>query len=187
MGAAIAESFAAQGAEVHLVLGKGAVKPKNPAIYIHPVVSAREMFEKASALHPSSDVVIFAAAVADYAPKYIAEEKIKKAGDAMTIELVKNVDIAFTLGKEKQPHQIHVGFALETENEEFHAKEKLGKKNFDLIVLNSMRDSGAGFQTDTNKVRIFSEDGSEVSSEVLPKTEIAKLILERIKQLPVKI
>ncbi|PRY85334.1 bifunctional phosphopantothenoylcysteine decarboxylase/phosphopantothenate--cysteine ligase CoaBC [Mongoliibacter ruber] len=187
MGAAIADSFADQGAEVHLVLGKGAVRPQHPGITIHSVVSAQEMYEKVSSLHPSADITVFAAAVADYAPKNIAEEKIKKAGDAMTIELVKNVDIAFSLGKEKKWNQIHVGFALETENEEFHAKEKLEKKNFDLIVLNSMRDSGAGFQSDTNKVRIFSGDGSSINSEVLPKSEIAQLILKCIKQLPVKI
>ncbi|TVP52883.1 MAG: bifunctional phosphopantothenoylcysteine decarboxylase/phosphopantothenate--cysteine ligase CoaBC [Mongoliibacter sp.] len=187
MGAAIADSFAIQGAEVHLVLGKGAIRPENPNIKIHPVVSAQEMHDKAASLHPSVDIVVFAAAVADYAPKQVASEKIKKAGEEMSIELVKNVDIALTLGKEKKHHQIHVGFALETENEEFHAKEKLSKKNFDLIVLNSMRDTGAGFQSETNKVRIFAEDGTAVNSEVLPKKEVAQLILERIKALPVKI
>jgi phosphopantothenoylcysteine decarboxylase/phosphopantothenate--cysteine ligase len=91
------------------------------------------------------------------------------------------------LGKEKKFHQIHVGFALETENEVFHAKQKLNKKNFDLIVLNSMREKGAGFQLDTNKVSLFFEDGSSVQSEVMPKEEIANLILEGIKKLPVKI
>lgn len=187
MGAALADSFASQGAKVHLILGKGAKKPQHASIQIHSVTSAAEMYEAAANLHPQADIAVFAAAVADYAPKHVAEEKIKKAGEAMTIELVKNVDIAYSLGKEKGHHQIHVGFALETENEEFHAKEKLGKKNFDLIVLNSMREEGAGFQKDTNKVRIFSKDGSEVNSEVLPKEKIADLILERIKKLPVKI
>jgi phosphopantothenoylcysteine decarboxylase/phosphopantothenate--cysteine ligase len=133
------------------------------------------------------DICVFAAAVADYAPKHVASEKIKKEGDGMTIELVKNIDIAYTLGKLKSPSQIHVGFALETENEEFHAKTKLQKKNFDLIVLNSMRDAGAGFQLDTNKVRIFTEDGKSLDSEVLPKDQIAQMILKEIKNLPVKI
>ncbi|EPA00603.1 Phosphopantothenoylcysteine decarboxylase [Indibacter alkaliphilus LW1] len=187
MGAAIAEAFASQGAEVHLVLGKGAKKPKDSSIHIHPVVSAQEMYDQAVQIHPSADIAVFAAAVADYAPKHIADEKIKKGGDSMSIELIKNVDIALALGKKKAPHQTHIGFALETENEEFHAKEKLSKKNFDLIVLNSMRDAGAGFQTDTNKVRIFSEDGTEVNSDLLPKEKIAQLILEKLKQLPVKI
>lgn len=185
MGAALADEFASQGAEVHMVLGVGAKRPDNPNIKIYSVRSAQEMYSTAAKLHPSMDICVFAAAVADYAPKQVAEEKIKKEGDVMTIELVKNVDIALSLGKEKAPHQIHVGFALETENEVFHAKTKLQKKNFDLIVLNSMRDSGAGFQVDTNKVNLFFEDGRAKESELLPKREIAKIILEGIKSLPV--
>jgi phosphopantothenoylcysteine decarboxylase/phosphopantothenate--cysteine ligase len=145
------------------------------------------MYKATSNLHKEMDICVFAAAVADYAPKHVASEKIKKEGDGMTIELVKNIDIAYTLGKLKSPSQIHVGFALETENEEFHAKTKLQKKNFDLIVLNSMRDAGAGFQLDTNKVRIFTEDGKSLDSEVLPKDQIAQMILKEIKNLPVKI
>jgi phosphopantothenoylcysteine decarboxylase/phosphopantothenate--cysteine ligase len=187
MGAAIADSFADQGGEVHLILGAGAVKPENPSIKIYPVRSAEEMYKATSNLHKEMDICVFAAAVADYAPKHVASEKIKKEGDGMTIELVKNIDIAYTLGKLKSPSQIHVGFALETENEEFHAKTKLQKKNFDLIVLNSMRDAGAGFQLDTNKVRIFTEDGKSLDSEVLPKDQIAQMILKEIKNLPVKI
>ncbi|RZS98739.1 bifunctional phosphopantothenoylcysteine decarboxylase/phosphopantothenate--cysteine ligase CoaBC [Cecembia calidifontis] len=187
MGAAIADAFANSGAEVHLVLGVGAKKPKNPHIKIYPVRSANEMYEAASKLHGKMDICVFAAAVADYAPKNIASEKIKKEGDGMTIELVKNVDIAYTLGKAKQAHQIHVGFALETENEVFHAKQKLEKKNFDMIVLNSMRQEGAGFQLDTNKVSLFFEDGTSIDSEVLPKEQIAKMILEGVKKIPVKI
>ena len=145
------------------------------------------MFQAANSIHKAMDICVFAAAVADYAPKDIALEKIKKEGEGMTIELVKNVDIAHCLGKAKQPHQIHVGFALETENEIFHAKQKLEKKNFDLIVLNSMRQEGAGFQVDTNKVNLFFEDGSSLESTVLPKEQIAQLILEGVKKVPVKI
>lgn len=187
MGAAIADAFANSGAEVHLVLGIGAIKPKIPNIKIYPVRSASEMFEEAYKLHEKMDICVFAAAVADYAPKNIAGEKIKKEGEGMTIELVKNVDIAYKLGKTKQAHQMHVGFALETENEVFNAKQKLEKKNFDMIVLNSMRQEGAGFQLDTNKVSIFFEDGKALETEVLPKEEIAQLILEGIKKIPVKI
>lgn len=187
MGAAIADAFASRGAEVHLILGVGAKKPKHSSIKTYPVKSASEMYQAASNIHSQMDICVFAAAVADYAPKEIAAEKIKKEGEGMTIELVKNVDIAFTLGKAKKFDQIHVGFALETENEVFHAKQKLEKKNFDLIVLNSMREKGAGFQLDTNKVSMFFEDGSSLQSEVLPKEEIANLILEGIKKLPVKI
>ncbi|MFD2033228.1 bifunctional phosphopantothenoylcysteine decarboxylase/phosphopantothenate--cysteine ligase CoaBC [Belliella marina] len=187
MGAALAEAFANQGAEVHVVLGHGAIKPQHGNVHIVPVKSASEMYEASSKLHQNMDICIFAAAVADYAPKDIAKEKIKKAGEGMTIELVKNVDIAASLGLKKKHGQIHVGFALETENEAFYAKEKLRKKNFDLIVLNSMKEAGAGFQLDTNKVTLFSKDGSEHTSEVVPKTEIAELILKEIKNLPLEI
>jgi len=187
MGAAIADAFAHSGSEVHLILGTGAKNPKNPNIKIYPVRSAKEMYEVASELHGKMDICVFAAAVADYAPKNTASEKIKKEGEGMTIELVKNVDIAYKLGKSKQPHQMHVGFALETENEVFHALQKLEKKNFDMIVLNSMRQVGAGFQLDTNKVSLFFEDGRSLESEVLPKEQIAKMILEGIKKIPVKI
>lgn len=187
MGAAIADAFAAQGAEVYLLLGVGAKKPSHQSIKIYPVRSANDMYQKAASLHPTMDICVFAAAVADYAPKDISQEKIKKEGNEMTIELVKNIDIAYTLGQEKRPHQIHIGFALETENEEIYAKAKLQKKKFDIVVLNSMRDIGAGFQFDTNKVRLFFEDGEAITSEVLPKEQIATLILENIKKLPVKI
>ncbi|WP_291785264.1 bifunctional phosphopantothenoylcysteine decarboxylase/phosphopantothenate--cysteine ligase CoaBC [Cecembia sp.] len=187
MGAAIADSFARRGAEVHLVLGSGAIKPENKKIKIYPVKSAQEMYQESARVHRAMDICVFAAAVADYAPKNVATEKIKKEGEGMAIDLVKNVDIALTLGKAKMPHQIHVGFALETENEAFHAKNKLEKKNFDLIILNSMRQKGAGFQLDTNKVSLFFEDGHIEESEILPKQQIAEMILQGIKKIPVKI
>lgn len=181
MGAALAEAFANQGAVVHLVLGPGAVRPLHANIHTHQVTSASKMYDASLHLYDKMDICVFAAAVADYAPKEISKEKIKKAGEVMSIELVKNVDIAAELGRKKEAHQIHIGFALETENEVLNAKEKLKKKNFDLIVLNSMKEAGAGFQLDTNKVTLFSNNGSEQSSEVLPKALIADLILERIK------
>jgi phosphopantothenoylcysteine decarboxylase/phosphopantothenate--cysteine ligase len=187
MGAAIADAFASRGADVHMVLGVGAKKPKSAGIKIYPVRSANEMYAVSASIHSQMDICVFAAAVADYAPKEVASEKIKKDGEGMTIEFVKNVDIAFTLGKAKHPHQIHIGFALETENEAFYAKKKLEKKKFDMIVLNSMRQEGAGFQLDTNKVSLFFEDGYAEESEVLPKEQIAALILEGVKKIPVKI
>lgn len=187
MGAAIADAFAKAGAEVNVVLGEGAIRPQNPNIKITSVRSANEMFEEASKLHKEMNICVFAAAVADYAPKQMATEKIKKEGSEMIIELVKNVDIAYTLGKEKKYNQVHIGFALETENEEFNAKQKLKKKNFDMIVLNSMRQEGAGFRLDTNKVTLYFEDGTFEESKVLPKEQIAEMILSGLNRIPVKI
>lgn len=187
MGAALADAFAEAGAIVHLVLGEGAIQPSHPSIKIYPVKSATQMYEVSKSIHPSVDISVFAAAVADYAPKHVASEKIKKDGNDMLIELTQNVDIAMSLGKDKRANQIHVGFALETENEEFNAKAKLAKKNFDLIVLNSMREEGAGFQTDTNNVKIFTEDGQTIETGKLLKKEVAKIILNTIKRFPVKI
>ncbi|MCH7408885.1 bifunctional phosphopantothenoylcysteine decarboxylase/phosphopantothenate--cysteine ligase CoaBC [Belliella sp. DSM 111904] len=184
MGAALADAFANAGAEVHVVLGKGAARPVNQKIQISQITSAQQMYEACLHIHSQVDIAIFAAAVADYAPKTIASEKIKKSGDVMTIEMVKNVDIAKELGGLKKQHQIHVGFALETENEHANAKDKLKKKNFDLIVLNSMRETGAGFQVDTNKVTIYNQFDQSVTSELLPKPEIASLILQAIQDLP---
>jgi phosphopantothenoylcysteine decarboxylase/phosphopantothenate--cysteine ligase len=187
MGAAIADVFADNGAQIHLILGPGAKIPQNKNIKIYPVRSASEMYEKAAALHSNMDICIFAAAVADYAPKEIQSQKIKKSTHTLTLDLVKNVDIALTLGKEKNMNQIHVGFALETENENAYAKAKLESKNFDVVVLNSTRDAGAGFQVDTNKVKLFFKDGRQIESDVKPKKEIAAMLLEAILSLPVVI
>jgi phosphopantothenoylcysteine decarboxylase / phosphopantothenate---cysteine ligase len=187
MGAAIAEAFAAKGATVHVILGQGAQKPVHPRIHIHPVRSAQQMYEAALVLHETSDICVFAAAVADYAPQEVASEKIKKSDDTMQLTLIKNVDIAFSLGLKKAQHQIHIGFALETTQEEFHAKAKLIKKNFDLIVLNSMKDEGAGFQHDTNKVSIYFKDGRSLNTSTIHKKEVAELLINCIKELPIKI
>jgi phosphopantothenoylcysteine decarboxylase/phosphopantothenate--cysteine ligase len=184
MGAAIAEAFAQKGAIVHVILGPSAVKPIHPNIQIIPVRSAADMYAASAKIHSAMDICVFTAAVADYAPKEIQSEKIKKSGDMMTLELVKNVDIAYSLGKQKRLNQIHVGFALETEKEEEHAKAKLEKKNFDLVVMNSARQTGAGFQVDTNKVSIYFKDGKTLHSEVKPKKEIALMLLDAINSLP---
>lgn len=179
MGLEIAKAFKNSGAEVTLVSG-----PVNLDLNVFSVVrvnSAQEMLEACSQLHQDQDICVFAAAVADYGPSEVASEKIKKNENELVIRLRKNPDIAFEMGKQKRQGQIHVGFALETENEEFYAQEKLREKNFDLIVLNSVKDEGAGFKHDTNKVTLFHQDGRKVSSELLPKSEVARLILQEIK------
>lgn len=185
MGLAIAKAFKAKGAEVYLISGPIAIPISAQDFHLTKVKSAQDMFDAAKLLHPQMDLCVFAAAVADYAPAQIAQEKIKKNELEMSVLLKKNVDIASELGKVKRAGQIHVGFALETENEELHAKSKLDKKNFDLIVLNSAKEDGAGFQHDTNRVKIFHRDGKKTDSGLLPKTKVAELILEEIKKVPV--
>lgn len=185
MGMAIANAFKSRGAEVFLISGPISIPIDSSSFHLTKVKSASEMFEASEKLHSAMDICVFAAAVADYGPAEIAQEKIKKSESEMSIILKKNVDIAFELGKRKKLGQIHVGFALETEKEEQHAKAKLDKKNFDLIVLNSANEKGAGFQNDTNRVRIFHLTGGFADSGLLPKSEVADLILEEIKKVPV--
>ncbi|WP_297336837.1 bifunctional phosphopantothenoylcysteine decarboxylase/phosphopantothenate--cysteine ligase CoaBC [Algoriphagus sp.] len=182
MGYALAEAFLARGAEVFVVSGPISIQVSKEKFHWHDVFSAQSMYEAAAALHSQVDIVVFAAAVADYAPVTIASEKIKKEDSEMSIALKKTTDIALALGQSKKPGQIHVGFALETENEEEHAKGKLKKKNFDIVVLNSMKESGAGFRLDTNRVHLFHQDGKKVSSAVERKESIASLILDEIKK-----
>ncbi|OOG78427.1 bifunctional phosphopantothenoylcysteine decarboxylase/phosphopantothenate--cysteine ligase CoaBC [Algoriphagus sp. A40] len=185
MGLAIAKSFKERGAEVFLVSGPVSVSINPGDFHFFMVRSADEMYEASKKLHSQMDICVFAAAVADYSPVEIAPEKIKKNDSEMSILLKKNVDIALELGKSKKPGQLHVGFALETESEEIHAKAKLDKKSFDLIVLNSAREEGAGFQHDTNRVKIFDRDGMKIDSGLIPKSEVADLILDEIKKAPV--
>lgn len=185
MGLSIARSFANRGAEVHVVSGPVSLEFSKDQLSVTRVHSAKEMFDACQALHPQMDICVFAAAVADYAPAQVASEKIKKDDSSLSLDLVKNVDIAMELGKLKGARQLHIGFALETENEEENAKAKLHKKNFDMIVLNSAKEEGAGFRHDTNKVRIFHKDGREFKSVLLPKEQIAKQILDQIKTIPV--
>jgi phosphopantothenoylcysteine decarboxylase / phosphopantothenate---cysteine ligase len=185
MGFAIAKALQQRGAEVFAVSGPIAINLDQEGFTVFKVTSAQEMFEASKSLHEQMDICVFTAAVADYAPAHVAPEKIKKQPKDLALPLVKNVDIAFELGKLKKLSQIHVGFALETEREEFYAKAKLEKKNFDLIVLNSAKEEGSGFRHDTNRVKIFHRDGKEFQSELLPKQEIAELILEEVKKVPV--
>ncbi len=182
MGYALAKAFEAQGAAVTLVAGPVSLKLDESRFEVHRVTTAAEMFEAAKSLHAQMDVVVFAAAVADFRPENAAVQKIKKAGEELTLRLVPNVDLAFELGKTKSTKQIHVGFALETEQEEANAKSKLERKNFDLVVLNSATEDGVGFKHDTNQVRIFHKGGNEVQSALLSKDVIAELILEEVKK-----
>ncbi|MEP0712273.1 bifunctional phosphopantothenoylcysteine decarboxylase/phosphopantothenate--cysteine ligase CoaBC [Algoriphagus sp.] len=185
MGLALAHAFLQNGAEVYVISGPISLPVDKDSFRWQDVKSAREMYEAAGALHAQMDICVFAAAVADYAPAEIAPEKIKKNSASLSIELVKNVDIAAKLGAQKKQNQIHIGFALETENEVENAEQKLSKKNFDMIVLNSMKNAGAGFQVDTNKVHILHASGVAVESDVAPKNQIAKLIIDQIKNIPV--
>lgn len=185
MGYALAKAFQARGAEVYVISGPISLNVDKSEFHWTDVKSAKEMYHAAHKLHGLMDICVFAAAVADYAPAEVAPEKIKKSEADLSLKMVKNVDIAFELGKLKHPGQLHVGFALETQNESENAKAKLDKKNFDLIVLNSMRETGAGFKVDTNKVHIYQSSGHSVSSEVDTKAKIAELILDQIKLVPI--
>ncbi|WP_185816841.1 bifunctional phosphopantothenoylcysteine decarboxylase/phosphopantothenate--cysteine ligase CoaBC [Hymenobacter metallilatus] len=181
MGYALAETFAARGAEVTLISGPTNLPdPASPAIRTVRVQTAQEMYQAAVAVAPAADVWVFAAAVADYRPAQVAEQKIKKAGDTLTLELVKNVDIAAELGKSKRPEQFSVGFALETENEQAHALDKLRRKNFDMVVLNSLRDAGAGFRHDTNKITLLEADGRIATFDLKAKAEVARDIVQAV-------
>ncbi len=183
MGIAIAEEFAAQGNEVMLVKGATPLHAVHPSIKQVKVQTAAEMFEACAQYFSRADVIVFAAAVADYTPKFPSAVKIKKKEEEFSIELVKTKDIAAELGKQKRENQIVVGFALETNNEEANAKEKLEKKNFDFIVLNSMRDEGAGFQTDTNKITIIDRQGNVTKFDLKEKTAVAKDVVGYVSKI----
>lgn len=180
MGYAIAERLASLGARVHLVSGPTSIETKVPGITITRVMSAKEMFKACTKAFPGSDITVLAAAVADFTPKKTAGEKIKKDGKNLTLELVGTQDIALELGKKKKKKQILVGFALETENERKNARKKLASKNFDMIVLNSLKDKGAGFGHDTNKITIIKKNNKSKVFELKSKTEVANDIVNEI-------
>ncbi|GET45693.1 bifunctional phosphopantothenoylcysteine decarboxylase/phosphopantothenate--cysteine ligase CoaBC [Capnocytophaga felis] len=181
MGIAIANEAVKQGAEVHLILGPSSETNIDRNIHLHRVVSASDMYEATVNQFETSDIAILSAAVADYTPKTKAPEKIKKKETSLTLELVSTIDILASLGKQKK-QQLLIGFALETENESENAKTKLNKKNLDGIVLNSLKDKGAGFGTDTNKITFITQN-SEVSFPLKNKTEVAKDILNEVLKL----
>ena len=180
MGFSIAEEFARQGAIVNLVTGPTQQHINHPHVNVIPVTSAEQMYTSCASLFPSTDIAVLAAAVADYRPVEVAAQKIKKNDANLTIELTKTHDIAASLGKLKHNGQVMVGFALETENEQANAQTKLEKKNFDLILLNSLNDKGAGFGHDTNKITILDREQRVKSFELKNKKEVAKDIVKAI-------
>lgn len=180
MGIAIAEELAQRGAKVKLVLGPSKLKTQHSNIEEIRVQTAQQMYEAAITHFEKSDMAILAAAVADYRPKVVATQKIKKKTANLTLELEKTIDIAAALGQKKRSNQRIVGFALETNNALENAKAKLIKKNFDFIVLNSLQDKGAGFAHDTNKITIVHKDNKVEKFELKPKTEVAKDIINTI-------
>jgi phosphopantothenoylcysteine decarboxylase/phosphopantothenate--cysteine ligase len=183
MGIAIADALAAAGATVKLVLGPTRFGPTAPNVETIPVKTAADMFNSCIANYPMADIVVMAAAVADYRPKVIVDRKIKKGDEGMTLELEKTHDILRTLGNNKGTDQLLVGFSLETNNEKEYALKKLHEKNLDMIVLNSLNDEGAGFDHDTNKVTLFDRNGRETALPLKSKQEVAKDIVSAIIEL----
>jgi phosphopantothenoylcysteine decarboxylase/phosphopantothenate--cysteine ligase len=180
MGYAIAEAFSNAGAQVTLVSGPVGLSLSDPTIKLIKVRSAQEMFEATQDFFAASDLVIFSAAVADYAPAEVAKLKIKKKESDFQLAMSKTVDIAGTLGVQKKADQLLVGFALETDNELPNAEGKLQKKNLDYIVLNSLNDPGAGFAHDTNKITVIDREWLVRKFELKTKLETARDILEII-------
>ncbi|QRR01565.1 bifunctional phosphopantothenoylcysteine decarboxylase/phosphopantothenate--cysteine ligase CoaBC [Dyadobacter sandarakinus] len=177
MGYAIADAFAAAGAQVTVISGPTAVKASMENVNVVNVNSADEMLDAAQGHFDQSDLVIFAAAVADYKPAHRAVQKIKKSEEMMSLELTRTPDIAATLGKQKKQGQLIIGFALETENELEHARRKLTAKNFDYVILNSLNDPGAGFIHDTNKITVIDRNENVRHFSLKPKDEVALDIL----------
>ncbi len=183
MGFAIAERLASLGAQVYLVAGPVNLTAQNPNIQRIDVTSAVEMHDVCIDLFSSCNGAVMVAAVADFAPKLIESEKIKRTGENLLLELRPNPDIAAGLGKIKRPDQILAGFALETQQEEKNALDKLKKKNLDFIVLNSLREKGSGFQYDTNKIKIIDNKGTVTSFDLKTKKEVAVDIVNKLIEL----
>ena len=185
MGYAIADALADRGAEVVLVSGPVCeLKPRNPRVEVRKIESALQMLDECERVWPAADMAVMTAAVADYRVENRTDSKIKREGNqAPELRLVENPDIAATLGASKKPGQLLIGFALETDNEAAHAANKLKRKNLDAIVLNSLRDAGAGFGTDTNKITILSADGSAKPYPLKTKREVAADVADFISSL----
>ncbi len=179
MGFALAEECASRGALVTLVAGPVSLKTENAAIRRIDVTTAIEMHDAVMQELPQSDAVILCAAVADYRVENMADKKIKREKDsAPVIQLTPNPDIARAVGQAKRPDQVTVGFALETDNENVNAQGKLERKNLNFIVMNSLRDKNAGFQVDTNKVTIFTDNGETIEGQCKSKREVAHDIVD---------
>ena len=178
MGFALAEACAEAGAEVTLVAGPVSLTTSHASIHRVDVESAAEMYRAAVDAYDRADAAIMCAAVADYAPETVSDVKLKRSGDERVLRLKPNPDIDAELGRRKRPGQCLVGFALETNDEESNARLKMEKKNLDFIVLNSLRDAGAGFRCDTNKVTVIGREGEPVEIPCKLKTEVAADIVE---------
>jgi phosphopantothenoylcysteine decarboxylase/phosphopantothenate--cysteine ligase len=181
MGFALADALADLHAEVYLIHGPVNIIPENASVRLYPVETANEMFEKTVELFSTMDAAILAAAVADFTPEKVSDKKIKKdqlGTDYLMIKLVPAKDILAYLGKIKTKHQVLVGFSLETDNEIENALKKVKNKNLDFIVLNSLRDKGAGFATDTNKITIINTKGDIIEYPLKSKREVARDIAD---------
>ena len=185
MGFALANEMVNLGAEVTLITGPTAEKTTAQLNLIN-VVSADDMLKACLAYFEKSDIMIMSAAIADYTPIVVAKQKIKKKADEFSVNLKKTIDILATLGKQKKEGQLLIGFALETEKEEFYAQEKLKNKNLDLIVLNSLNDKDAGFKTENNKITIFNKALAKINFDTKPKAEVAKDICVEILKLIIR-
>ena len=183
MGFALAQKAAERGAKVTLISGPTHLKIEHPQIERINVVSAEQMYEACKKYYPGSDVTVMSAAVADFTPENPEKEKIKKSNKLTSVGLIPTKDILAALGKDKSAGQLLVGFALETENEIEHARIKLQNKNLDLIVLNSLKDQGAGFGVATNKITVLDKGGNQTNYPLKPKSEVADDILDRIAEL----
>jgi phosphopantothenoylcysteine decarboxylase/phosphopantothenate--cysteine ligase len=180
MGIALADAAAGYGADVELVLGPVNISPADTSIKVSNVTTAESMADACISRFPECDIAILSAAVADYTPEVVGGSKIKKNGKGLVLKLKSTTDIADTLGKMKKPSQILAGFALETENEVKNATAKLHKKNLDIIVLNSLRQPGAGFDYDTNMITIIDRNNNIDKFELKSKEEAARDILDKI-------
>lgn len=183
MGFAIADELAAMGADVTLITGPSAQKSKQRSVKRIDVTSAAEMLDQCQQHFTTANICVMSAAVADYTPVNIAQQKIKKQDSGLNIDLKKTTDILKTLGELKRADQLLIGFALETNDEEQNAIDKLKKKNLDFIVLNSLNDEGAGFKGDTNKITIIDSNLQKTSFDLKTKDEVAKDICLKITEL----
>jgi phosphopantothenoylcysteine decarboxylase / phosphopantothenate---cysteine ligase len=179
MGFAIADAFAAEGADVTVVAGPTALEPGNRGVEVVRVTSAAEMFNACRERVDATDIAVFSAAVADFTPDISAPRKIKRGEDELAIRLKPTVDIAAALGKTKRRDQFFIGFALETNDALKNAVGKLERKNLDLIVLNTLEDAGAGFGTETNKITLIDTSGNIDTFGLKLKNEVARDIVER--------
>ena len=183
MGIALAIEAANNGALVSLVLGPTHLECNHTNIKVYKVITASQMYEQVNAYFSTSDIGIFTAAVADYKPNIVAKNKIKKSDNNLNISLEKTVDILEEMGNKKSDEQFIVGFALETDNEVENAKDKLKRKNLDMIVLNSLNNKGAGFQHNTNKITIIDKANNISNFELKDKSEVAKDVIDKIIEL----